>query len=61
MVGDVQITLRTFAAFHCALIGLGVVLLAKVFVPEVLGVVWAIVISGVIISTVARWPRSVVC
>ena len=58
MVSYVQLNLSTFSRILGTLIGLGILLLVATFLPEVLGVILAIVIVGAIIYHVVKWTKT---
>ena len=58
MVSYTQLNLSTFSKVLGTLIGLGILLLVATFLPEVLGVILAIVIVGAIIYSIVKWTKT---
>jgi len=58
VVSYVQLNLSTLSKILGTLIGLGILLLVAMFLPEVLGVILAIMIVGAIIYNVVKWVKT---
>jgi len=58
VVSYTQLNLSTFSKVLGTLIGLGILLLVATFLPEVLGVILAIVIVGAIIYSIVKWTKT---